>query len=325
MPILRLCATLLVPVWLICQSTPDGCAQNYPVKPVRLLVPFSAGSGVDTIGRIIAGGLTEVFGQQVVVDNRAGAAGNIGAEFVAKAVPDGYTVLLVNAGFAANVTLYRNLAYDLVRDFAPVTQLASGPALVVVHPSLPVKSMGDLVKLAKVKPGAINYASGGVGTPTFVAAELFKGQAGIDLLHVPYRAGGEALTSVIAGETSVYFAPLASTLPQIRQNRLRPLAITSAKRLPMMPEYPTVAESGYPGYEFASWYGLLVPVKTLKETIATIRGAALTVLNNPNVIKRFHDLGYALIGDQSEEFAARIKSEIEKQGKILRELRVTAN
>jgi tripartite-type tricarboxylate transporter receptor subunit TctC len=325
MKMLRPCVKLLALLCLICQFAATGWAQSYPAKIVRLLVPFSPGSGSDTIGRIIAGGLTEVFGQQVIVDNRAGAAGNIGAEIAAKAPPDGYTLFEVNMGHAANVSLYRNLPYDLMRDFAPVTQFVSSPAVVVVHPSLPVKSIAELVKLAKARPGAINYSSGGAGTPTFVAAELFKGQAGIDLLHVPYRAGGEALTAVIAGETSVYFAPLAPALPQIRQGRLRALAVTSAKRLSLLPEYPTVAASGYPGYESGNWYGIMVPAKTPKETIATIRGAAIAVLNNPNVSRRLNDLGYVAVGDQPEEFAAHLRSEIDNLGKILRRLRVTAD
>ena len=315
---------LLMLLCLICQVSVDACAQAYPAKVVRFIVPFSPGSGSDTIGRIIAAGLTEVFGQQVIVDNRAGAAGNIGAEIAARAPPDGYTLFEVNMGHAVNVSLYRNLPYDLLRDFAPVTQFASSPAVVVVHPSLPVKSIGELVRLARAKPGAINYSSGGAGTPTFVAAELFKAQAGVDLLHVPYRAGGEALTAVVAGETSVYFAPLATALPQIRQGRLRALAVTSAKRLSLLPEYPTVAESGYPGYESGNWYGIMLPAKTSQETIATIRVAAISVLNNPNVNKRLNDLGYVPVGDRPEEFAAHIKSEIDKLGKILRELRVTA-
>ena len=318
---------------LICYSAANGWAQTrstvsgqvYPAKVVRYLVPFSAGSGSDTIGRIIAGGLTQVFGQQVVVDNRAGAAGNIGAELAAKAPADGYAIFQVNMGHAANVTLYSNLPYDLVRDFAPVTQLASSPSIVVVHPSLPVKSMTELVKLATARPGAINYSSGGIGTPTFVAGELFKGQAGVDLLHVPYRSGGEAITAVVTGEVSVYFAPLSTALPHVRQGRLRALAVTTARRLPLLPEFPTVIESGFPGYEAGNWYGLLVPAKTPKETIATIRNAALSALNRPEVGKRLSDLGYVIIGDQPEEFAAHIKSEIAKLAKILRGLRVTAN
>ncbi|MFH0934005.1 MAG: tripartite tricarboxylate transporter substrate binding protein [Pseudomonadota bacterium] len=315
---------LLMLICLICQFAVDGWAQRYPAKVVRLLVPFAAGSGADTMGRIVAAGLTEVFGQQVIVENRAGAAGNIGAEVAAKAPADGYMLFQASLTHAVNVSLYRKLPYDLVRDFAPVTQLASSPHVVVVHPSLPVKSIGDLVKLAKAKPGAINYAGAGLGTATFLAAELFKGLAGINLVYVPYRGGGEALTAVISGETSVYFAPVAIALPFIRERRFRPLAVTTAKRLPAMPEYPTVAEAGYPGYAFGNWFGLLVPAKIPKETVATIHGAAISVLNNPDVSKRLKDLGFVLIGDQPEEFAAHIKSETEKMGKIIRETGVTA-
>ena len=318
------CVKALTLMGLVCIGASSSWAQRYPAKVVRLLVPFSPGSGSDTLGRIIAGGLSDVFGQQVIVDNRAGAAGNIGAEIAAKAPPDGYTLLLANLGHAANVSLYRNLPYDVVRDFAPVTQLASAPAIVVAHPSLPVRSLDELVKLAKARPGAINYASGGVGTPTFVAAELFKAQAGVNLLHVPYRAGGEALTAVLSGEVSIYFSPLATALPHVRQGRLRPLAVTAAKRVPVLPEYPTVAELGYPGYQSGNWYGLLVPAKTPKEIIAAIRAAAVTALNNETIGRRLADLGYVAIGDQPEEFAAHIKAEIESLGRILRESRITA-
>ena len=318
------CVKALMLIGLVCIGASSSWAQRYPAKVVRLLVPFSPGSGSDTLGRIIAGGMTDVFGQQVIVDNRAGAAGNIGAEIAAKAPPDGYTLLLANLGHAANVSLYRNLPYDVVRDFAPVTQLASAPAIVVAHPSLPVRSLDELVKLAKARPGAINYASGGVGTPTFVAAELFKAQAGVNLLHVPYRAGGEALTAVLSGEVSIYFSPLATALPHVRQGRLRPLAVTAAKRVPVLPEYPTVAELGYPGYQSGNWYGLLVPAKTPKEIIAAIRAAAVAALNNETISRRLADLGYVAIGDQPEEFAAHIKVEIESLGRILRESRITA-
>jgi len=316
---------LRIALLAVASLSANGFAQNYPVKVVRMIVPFSAGSGSDTIGRMIAGALGERLGQQVVVDNRAGAAGNIGAEIAARAPADGYTLLFANIGHAANVTLYRNMGYDIVRDFAPVTQVASAPAVVVVHPSLPVKSIAELVKLAKAKPGAINYASGGAGTATFIAAELFTGQAGIQLLHVPYRAGGEALTSVLSGETSVYFAPLATALPHVRQGRLRALAVTSTKRVPLLPELPTVAELGYPGYQSGNWYGILVPAKTPREIIATLHTVTVKALGSAALNKRLVELGYITIGDTPEEFAAHIKSEIGKLSKVLRDLNVTAN
>ena len=303
---------------MICQFAANGWAQSYPSKTVRFVVNQSAGSGSDTIGRIAAAGLAQVFGQQVVVDNRGGAAGNIGADFVAKAPPDGYTLLLGSGSLAANVSLYHNLTYDLARDLAPVTQLASSPFILVVHPSLPVKSIGDLVKLAKTKPGAINYASAGTGSAGFLSAELLKSLAGINLQHVPYTSGGPALTAVLIGEVSVYFASLAPAIPLIQQGRIRALAVTTAKRLTTLPEYPTVAEAGYPDYQYQNWYGILVPARTPKETIAAIYAAAISALKNPTVSKRLTDLGYLTVGDQPEEFATSIKAEIATMAKLIK-------
>jgi tripartite-type tricarboxylate transporter receptor subunit TctC len=249
----------------------QGWAQSYPAKPVRYLIPMSPGSGADTIGRIIAGGMSPALGQQVVIDNRTGAAGNIGAELAAKSPPDGYTVFQASMTHAVNATLYSNLPYDLVRDFAAVTLIATSPSMVVVHPSLPVKSVAELVRLAKARPGALNYASTGSGTATFLAGELFKTAAGVNLQHVPYRGGGEALIAVVTGEVSVYLGPLATVLPQVQHGKLRGLAVTTLQRLPVAPQYPTVAESGYPGYEAGNWYGLVVPAKTPREAIVTAR------------------------------------------------------
>jgi len=313
----------VMPLTLICLFAVDGWAQSYPAKVVRYIVPMSPGSGADTIGRIVTAGMAQVFGQQIIVDNRTGAAGNIGAEAAAKSPPDGYTLFQASSTHAANVSLYRNLAYDLVRDFSPVTQLASSPSIVVVHPSLPVKSIAELVKLAKARPGAINYGSTGIGSATWVAGELFKGMAGVNLQHVPYRGGGEALTAVVAGEVSVYFAPLAVALPQVRQGRLRPLAVTTTARLPLLPEHPTVAETGYPGYQSGNWYGIVAPAKTPKEAIAIIRNAVATALRDPGVSKRLSDLGYVSVGDQPDEFAAFIKSEIATLARIIKQTGAT--
>ncbi len=303
-------------------------AQNYPTKVVRLLIPFSAGSGSDTIGRIYAGGLAEPFGQQVIVENRAGAAGNIGAEIAARAPADGYTLFMVNMAHAVNVSMYRKLPYDPLRDFVPVSLLATGPAILVTHPSLPVKSVQELVALARARPGAINHASAGVGTFTFLAAEMFKRQAAIDMLHVPYRAGGEALTAVIAGETSVYFSPAAGALPQIRQGRLRPLAVTSQKRIALMPELPTVAESGFATmakFESGNWYGIVMPAKTPREIVDRVHSASVATLNNPTLNKRLQQLGFVLIGSTPEEFGAYFRAEIDAWGKIVRDLKLSAD
>ena len=293
-------------------------AQNFPAKTVRYLMPQPPGSGADTIGRIVAAGMAQAFRQNVIIDNRTGAAGNIGAEIAARAPADGYTIVQVSLTHAVNANLYRNLGYNLARDFSPVTQLASSPSIVVVNPALPAKSVAELVALAKAKPGAINYASAGSGSATFLSTELFKIQAGIDLLHVPYRGGGEAITSVIAGETSVYFSPVPTALPQVRTGKLRALAVTTAQRLPLFADLPTLAEAGVTGAESGSWYGLLVPLKTPAPVIAIIRNAAISALKNPDTSRRLIELGYVLIGDRPEEFAAHMKSEIAKLGNIIR-------
>ena len=316
-------ATLLI-VCSFGALTAHVWAQDYPAKPVRYMVPSSAGSAVDTIGRIIAAGLTEVLGQQVIVDNRAGAGGNIGAAIAAKAPPDGYTVLQVNNNHSTNVTLYKNPGYDLVRDFAPVTHLASSPYVFVVHPSLPVKSMDELIKLAKARPGAISYASAGVGSGTFMVSALLKSRTGLDMLHVPYNGGGPALTSVISGETVVYGAPLSVALPFIRQGKLRPLGLSTAKRLALLPEYPTVAET-VRGYEFTAWAGILVPAKTPREIIATLHNATVKALNRPEVSKRLSELGYVHVGSEPHELAAYMNAEIEKMATLIRENKLSAN
>ncbi len=292
-------------------------AQQYPVKPVRYILPSTGGTEI--IGRLIAQGMTQALGQQVFVDIRAGAAGNLGAEIAAKAPADGYTLLQITQSHTVNVSLFRNLAYDLVRDFAPVSKADVSPMIVVVHPSLPVKSMRELVALAKARPGAINYGSAGVGTSTYLAAELFKTLADINLVEVPYRGGAPAQTAVIAGEVSVYFAPIATALPLVRDNRLRLLAVSTLKRLATLPDTPTVAESGYAGYEASNWHGLAAPAKTPREIINTLRNAVVAAINQPDLNKRMRDLGYTLIGDTPEEFAEFIKADIERWRKVVRQ------
>jgi tripartite-type tricarboxylate transporter receptor subunit TctC len=301
----------------------NACAQNYPAKPVRYVMPTTGASEV--VGRLIAQGMSDALGQQVFVDVRAGAGGNIGAEIAAKAPPDGYTLLQVTQSHTVNVSLYRSLGYDLVRDFAPVTKADLSPLMVVVHPSFPVKSVAELVKLAKARPGAINYASAGAGTSTFLAAELFKLTAEVKLVEVPYRGGGPAVTAVVSGEVPLYFAPIATALPFIREGRLRALAMCTAQRSSMLPQLPTVAESGYPGFESSNWHGLVVPAKTPKEIISVLHAAAIAALKRPDIAKRIHDLGMTPIGDQPAEFAAFIKADIEKWRKIVRQRGLTAD
>jgi tripartite-type tricarboxylate transporter receptor subunit TctC len=299
-------------------------AQAYPAKTVRYIVPSSAGGGSDYMSRIIAEELGAAFGQQVIVDNRAGAASNLGAEAVAKSAPDGYTVLQVSQTLAVNATLYKNLAYDLMRDFAPITLMVLQPYIVVVHQSLPVKSIGELVKLAKSRPGAINYPSAGAGSASFFAQELFKNMAGINLAHIPYKGGGPALVAVMSGEAPVYFAPIPTAMPQVQQGRLRALAVTTAKRLPSLPDYPTVAEAGVPGYESANWYGLAVPVKAPKEVVAALHRETVAVLAKPAVSKRLVDGGYVTVGNTPDEYTAFLKTEIATLAKLIKQTGVSA-
>ena len=310
-------------LFALLMPSPAG-AQNFPNKAMRLIVPSSPGSGFDVIGRITAAGLAEEFGQQVVVDNRTGANGNIGAEIAAKMPADGYTLLLGAASHTANAIIYKNQSFDFVRDFAPVTLLASSPSVVTVHPSLPVKTIAELVKLAKARPGQLNYGSTGTGSTSYIGAEMLKDRAGINIVHVPYRGGGEAATAAVSGEITVYAPPLAPALPHIQSGKLRLLAVTSAKRIALLPDAPTVAESGYPGFDFGSWNGIMVPAKIPKEINARIYNATIATLKNPTVVKRMSELGYVIVGNTPEQFAAHIRSEIESLGRILGNLRGTA-
>lgn len=300
-------------------------AQPYPSKTIRLLVSDSAGGLADTIARIIGNGWSEVIGQRIVIENRAGAASNIGALVAAKSPPDGYTIYQMPQTLAVNATLYTNLQYDMFRDFLPIMRTGSSPGLVVVHPALPVKNIPELVKLAKAQPGSLTFASAGTGAPTFMAGELFKKIAGVNILHVPYRGGGEAITAVITGETPLYFAPLPVAKPHVESGRLRTLAVTSMARVPTMPQVPTVAEQGYPSYETGFWYGLVVPAKTPKDIIAAINTAVAKTLKLPDVARRLNDVSFTTVGDQPEDFAAFLKAEVDKWGKIVRELGLKAN
>ncbi len=325
MTILRFCVASLTVVCSFCLFAVNGWAQNYPAKVVRYLLPDGAGSGGDVIGRIVASGLSELFGQQVIVENRPGAGGRIGAEIAAKAPADGYTLLHMSNTLTANVSLYKNLPYDLVNDFTPVTQLALAPAVAIVHPSLPVKSISDLVKLAKAKPDAINYASAGTGSGSFVSAVLFTSMVGVKMVHVPYKGGGEALTNVLSGESPLFFPPAATALPHIRSGRLRALAVTTATRLPLLAEVPTMSEAGVAGFAMSYWFGLLVPVKTPKEIVATLYRAAITTLNRPDIAKRINEAGCIPVGSKPEEFGAYLKKDIAMHAEAFKNAGVSAN
>ena len=295
-------------------------AQKYPDRPIRYVVTDQPGSSIDVLARIIAEKLSTELGQQVIVDNRAGAGGNIGADIGAKAPADGYTLVQLATTHVANAHLYKNLSYSLQRDFVPLTQLASSPSVLVVPNSLPVKSLSEFTKLAKSKAEPLQYASAGAGTCTFLSAELFKKQASIDLMHIPYKGGAPAMTSVLAGETSAYFAPLGPALQHIRQGTLKAIAVTSTKPLPLLPEIPTISESGLPNYKFTCWYGLFMPSNTPKAMQEFIHNAVMNTLNNPAVKKHLLERGFIPIGNKQDEFAAVIRNELDVFKELIKDI-----
>lgn len=314
---------LLAITVLTCMTAATCWGQAFPSKPIRCIVPSSPGGAADATTRLIASALPAVLGQQVIVDNRAGASGNIGTAAAAKAPPDGYTWIMINNAQAANVSLQKDPSFDLLRDFAPVAQVDSAPHIILVHPSVAVSSVSELVALARSRPDAVDYASAGIGTVTFLAAELFNAQAGIRLRHVPYKGGGESLLSILRGETQVYFSPLSVAIGHVRGNRVRALAVTSKTRMPLVPEMPTVAESGYPNYEFNIWNGVLVPANTPTQVITTIRNAVVTALNSPEVRTRLAEMGSTGIGSRPEEFGAFLKTEVESIADVAKKLNLT--
>jgi tripartite-type tricarboxylate transporter receptor subunit TctC len=312
--------------WLLCACTlaaGTATAQTFPAKAVRYIIPSTGGTEV--IARLIAQGMSQHVGQQVVVDPRTGANGNLGAEIASKAPADGYTVLQITQSHTFNTSYFRKLAFDLVRDFTPITLTDLSPMIVVVHPSFPARTIGELVKIARAKPGAVYYSSAGVGTSTYLAAELFKSSANVNLTEVPYRSGAPSLTAVIAGEVPVYFSPIATGLPLIQQGRLRALAVSTQKRLPAYPDYPTVAEAGVPGYEASNWHGLVAPAKTPPEIVSTLHAAAVAGINRPDIATRVRDLGYTIVAGSPAEFAEFIRADIEKWRRIVREKNLSAD
>lgn len=293
-------------------------AQSYPAGPVRVIVPFPPGGGVDGAGRLISQKLSEALGKQFVVDNRPGANGMIGSELAAKSAKDGYTLMVNGANFVTTPSLYSKVTYHPVRDFEPVSLLALAPNVLVVHPSLPAKSVKELVALAKSRPGEVNYAGSGSGSTPHLAAELFNTLAQVKMVHVPYRGTGPAIVGLMSGEASVMFMPTTNAVPLVRSGRLRALAVTSRERVPAMPELPTVSESGLKGYESSQWYGLLAPAGTPADVLGLLSSQVVKIMQAPDMRQRLTGEGLVAVGSTREQFAAHIKVELAKWVKVIK-------
>jgi tripartite-type tricarboxylate transporter receptor subunit TctC len=299
-------------------------AQEYPSRPIRLIVPFAPGGGNDTVARLVGESLGKRLGQPVIIDNRAGAGGVVGAEAAAHAAPDGYTLFLGGVGsHAINPNLHANLGYDPVRDFAPVSLLAQAPLVLVVHPSLPAQSVQQLVALAKAQPGKLNYASNGNGSSSQLAAVMFAAMTGIDIVHVPYKGLAPALADLLTGRDEMMFSSIVAILPHVQAGKLRPLAVTSRKRVALLPDVPTVAESGVPGYETSSWYGILAPAGTPAPVVRRLHDEIVKVLAQEDVRKALAGEGAEPVGNTAEEFSEFIRSEKERLGAVIRSGKVT--
>src|SRR5450759_1585977 len=294
-------------------------AQSYPDKPIRCIVPFPPGGGTDLVARAIAPKLMETGGIQLIVDNRPGGGTVVGAELAARAAPDGYTIFMgTNTSHAINPNLYPKLPYDAVRDFQPITKIASIPYMLVVHPSLPVRTVKDLVALAKARPGQLNFASSGNGTPGQLAGVMLNEAAGIEMVHIPYKGSAPALTALVSGETQLIFSSLTSTLPLVKSGRLRAIAMTSAKRSPINPNMPTIAESGYPGFEAITWYGLFLPAGAPPAIVARLNTEFVKVLSANDFKAWLMDQGADATPGTPDEFAAFVKSEIARYAPLVR-------
>lgn len=298
-------------------------AQSYPAKPVRMIVGFAPGGGTDVVARSVVQELGLGLGQRVVIENRPGANGVVGAEITSKAPPDGYTILMVNSGHTANPGLYPRLPYDSVRDFAPISLIALLPNMLVLHPSLPAKTFPQFVRLAKSQPGHINYGSGGQGASSHLGVELLKRATGIDIVHVPYKSGGQSAAALLAGEVMVSFNTIPSALPYVKSGRLRAVGVSSLKRSVSVPDVPTIAEMGYPGFSASGMAGLLAPAGTPPEAISRVHAEVVKLLKLPAVVDRFTALGLDAVGSTPAEFARYIQEDTDRWTKLIRALNVT--
>ncbi len=315
---LRLAAASTLALGLPPRTQPQNAAAGWPQRFVRLVVPFTSGGGIDTIGRIVGARLSETWGQQVVVENKPGAGGNIASEYVARSDPDGLTMYITAGGLAVNKFLFEKISYDPIADFAPVTLICLFPNLMVVPKSSPFNTVSQLIAFAKANPGKLTFGTPGHGSSPHMAGELFKALAGVDLTHVPYRGAAAALTDLIAGRTDLSFAVMASGLPLAQQGQLRALAVTIATRAPMAPDVPTIAESGVPGYDMSSWFAFVVPAKTPAAIVQKIQADTSAVLKEPAIRERLDKLGVVIVGSTSAELAAHLKAEMERWEPVIR-------
>jgi tripartite-type tricarboxylate transporter receptor subunit TctC len=310
------CLRVLVP--LLCMAVGTAAAQEYPSRASRLIIPFTPGGGTDIMGRLLAKKLSEMHGQQVVVDNRPGAGTIIGSDLLAKSPPDGYTLILQIPALAANQALYAKLPYDTLKDFTPVVLVASTPNVLVVHPSLPAKSVREFIALARARPNEIAYASSGVGGAAYLATEMLKLKTGIRMIHVPYKGTAPALNAIISGEAHAMVAALPGTIPFIQAQRVRPLAVTGAQRAPTVPEIPTMMEAGISGYEFSTWYGLFAPGATPRDIVLKLNAAVARILEQQDFRAQLAREGLDPIGGTPESFDSYFRAEVEKLGAVIR-------
>ena len=316
---------ILLAVLLAMLFSQLAVAQNYPSRPIRFIVPFAAGGGTDLVARTLAHKLTQALGQPVVVDNRTGASGVIGTELAAKSAPDGYTIMIATPTLAVNPSLIPNLSYDPVKDFAPVSLIATSPHLLAISPSLPAKSVGELVALAKSRAEPLTFSSGSTGGSSHLAGELFNTMAGIHMVHIPYRGTGEAVTAVLGGVVSMAFLDVPTMLPHIKSGRLRGIAVTSTKRSSVAPELPTIAESGFPGFESGLWYGVVAPARTPPEIIARLNAELVKITQSPEMRETLRAEGAESVGSTPEAFSELIRREIVRWAKVIKDARIKTN
>ena len=318
----RLIATLCIAGaagTVLAQATSTGSGQAYPAKPIRMMIGFPPGGGTDIIGRIVAQKLGEALGQQIIVDNRGGASGQLAAELVSRAAPDGYTIMMAHiAAISILPSLVSKLPYDAQKDFAPVSLAAIGPNLLVVHPSVPAKNVRELVALAKSRPGQLQYASPGSGTVQHLAGELFKLQAKVDILHVPYKGSGQSIVDLIAGQVHMDFDAVPPVINYVRQGKLRALAVTSAKRFSLLPDIPTVEEGGVPGFDMSTWWGIVAPAAVSRDIVNKLNAEMVKSIRQPDAKEKISGVGAETVGNTPDEFAAFIRAETEKYSRIVK-------